>query len=945
MTLRCARESSDLQVKGRRDAARPQHVCAPGDQLGVGDPPGRGRPESGCLAAEWAGPLEERERDAGWPGGRRGRVLRLRSDRRGSGVSASAASNDALGRDHRGRADAHLHGRRGLRRPLWRLTTIACLLGAAIGTAHAQTADETTVTDQFEVDRRIESIATDRLTRNALIFLRSLEDPTVEDYQAVALTLSEAAALNPNDVELQRLILEAWYAAGETEKVIETTKKIIRLDPSDTVAQLRLISDRIRRYQNVEDRQAAYDRLLAGGADAFDSSILSRLAFDDALLARELGDEDRFIKRLTLATQLDATNKPAALVAATYTMERLDDPLARVEMLANVVLADPFDAATHAGLANELIVNGAFESARRFFQHATALKRMAGQPASNELYLRVLLATWAVDGAREILDILTETERLERFTIVKQKEAAHLAGEDPAEGPNYQPTPLNESLRLAASLSIGDRRETERALDRLKLITSSTIQAFDELRGQSDAQGNAYSADEIDAAIREWRTSIVWYRLWSGMELDAAERDMEALEIEVEAGFLRPEALQRFRGILAGQRGDRSTAEALLTPLTGDDPRAVVGLGLAAERAGDTHDAMRRYASIALNEPGTMLGIWCRSRIETLLGEPLTQSPVAKSLDDYCRNLPDEIDRMVREPRSMIHMEAKHTTRTLAPFDRLEVDVTIRNVGPIPVGIGPAAPISSDLLLSPRVTLGSNQVIEQIRPEIISMDRRLRLRPGETLRARIWAGQGQTGAVNDQALLTSALLRWRLVEGFALAQDGSYVPTPLSLTAESSILRRPPIELPPGGAIRIADWVRDTSGAELAKVMTIAPAAIQFVQEQVGDESAQQLIDLYADALVERLPSLSKYERAMVAQLLPSAVTTPAFAPVVEALQQDEDEFVQLTYLYVRASTVDDPVFDVCEASDNPALRMIAAQLQRRIAAITGQEEASVPSK
>src|SRR5690606_22072900 len=126
----------------------------------------------------------------------------------------------------------------------------------------------------------------------------------------------------------RRLLLEAWYAAGDEAKVIEVTREIIRLDPSDTVAQLRLISDRISRYQSVEERQTAFDRLLGESGGAIDPSVRSRLALDDALLARELGDEQRFVERLSMATQLDSSNKPAAVLAATYALERLTDPIA-----------------------------------------------------------------------------------------------------------------------------------------------------------------------------------------------------------------------------------------------------------------------------------------------------------------------------------------------------------------------------------------------------------------------------------------------------------------------------------------------------------------------------------------------------------------------------------------------------------------------------------------
>ncbi len=827
---------------------------------------------------------------------------------------------------------------------------LACGLGAV---ANAQDDTSTAgpalpitpdVMDSAEA-QRVAELAADRLARNALIFVRGLEDPMAEDYRAVALTLEVAASVRTNDLELLRLIQEAWYAAGNDAKVVEVTKKIIQLDPDDTVAQLRLISHRMRQFQSVEDRQAAYNRLLVEGADALDASVRSRLALDDALLARELGDEDRFVSRLTMATQLDPTNKTAAMLAATYTMERLDEPLARVEMLANVVLADPFDPATHSGLANELISNGAFESARRFFQHAAALMRMRGQQPPNELFLRVLLSTWAVEGSRNVLDTLAESERLERYTVIKQREAAELAGQDPDQVPPFTPVPINESLKLAAGHAIGDHVVAQQALDRLTLMTSAAIAELERLRAAPPDERQGMSAEEFADLAREWRISLLWNRLWTGLQLDAAEASLEFVRAEVDAGLIRPEALQRFRGILAAQRGDIETAKTLLSPLAASDARARVGLGIAFERDGDLRGAMREYAAVALNDPGSMLGIWARTRIETLLGQTLERSGTALALENYCRNFPQEIDRMIREPRSMMHLDVSHLGPELKPFERLQVRVSIRNVSPIPLAIGPGAPISSELLLSPRLTLGSNQVIEQITPEIVALNKRLRLLPGQSVEATIWAGQGQTGAVNDQALLSSALLRWRAVEGFVVGADGSFVPSPLSLAADSRIIRRPPVELPPGGAIRLPQWVQTYSGIELAKVLTVAPAAMQFVQSQGGDELAKTVIDGYTSALLGRLPSLDAYQRSIVTQLLPSTATTEEFLPIEEELRADDNRFVRLTYLFVRTTSPDDPIFEMCVESGDPLVETVASQLRERIRRMVEQRTTAAPQK
>jgi hypothetical protein len=64
----------------------------------------------------------------------------------------------------------------------------------------------------------------------------------------------------------------------------------------------------MRRLQYADARLSAYDKLLGPRGDALDPAVRSRLAFDAALLARDHGDEARFLDYLTTSTTLDPTN-------------------------------------------------------------------------------------------------------------------------------------------------------------------------------------------------------------------------------------------------------------------------------------------------------------------------------------------------------------------------------------------------------------------------------------------------------------------------------------------------------------------------------------------------------------------------------------------------------------------------------------------------------------
>ena len=155
------------------------------------------------------------------------------------------------------------------------LTIALVLVASSTNPAPAQDTSATALPDTTR-------LASDALARLALTALREIIDPTPDDYRLSALALRVARRAYPNDVELLRLEIDAWDAAGDQDSAIAGTRQLVRLNPVDDVAWLRIVNHNIRRLQNAEERLAAYDRLLGPDGRALDPSIRSRLALDAA---------------------------------------------------------------------------------------------------------------------------------------------------------------------------------------------------------------------------------------------------------------------------------------------------------------------------------------------------------------------------------------------------------------------------------------------------------------------------------------------------------------------------------------------------------------------------------------------------------------------------------------------------------------------------------------
>jgi tetratricopeptide (TPR) repeat protein len=762
--------------------------------------------------------------------------------------------------------------------------------------------------------RTLEAIVADTIARRALEQLRAVDTPTADHYRVAALGMRAALRLSPDDLHLHRRLADALRAAGDEEAELAVLRRILELDPGDTVVQLRLLNRALRSRQTVEDRLAAYDRLLGPAGDGLDDALRSRLALDAAMLARETGDERGFVTRLTRATQLDATNKAAAVVASGFALSRLDDPMARVESLANVVLADPVDAQAHLDLARELLSHGAYAGAGRFLERASDVFARSGARPTPEMRTAQVVIGWANDGPEAMFAQFDDAVAFERYLIDQRQRSVDEGDLPPEEAPApYVPRRWREEGRLAIALAVDDADQTARALEALEAVDAQRLADLEDADGAD--------ADEERARIE---ASRLMRHLWAGAPIDDASGRLGVIEPRLDA-----DTTALVRAWIDLRSGAIEEAREAFGALAGFDPRARAGLALSYELEGAPVDAARRYALLVREAPGTLLGMWARTRVERLLESPVRESPLAAELNAYARSLPSALDRMTADPSSFIDLSLAHVRDRIGMLGRVEVRLRLRNGGVLPLAVGDESPLNSRLLLMPEVSLGGTRVLQGLTPEVASLGTRLRLMPGESLEVVYWAGQGPAGRALAQYPAARGTLRWRGLQGFGVMAEGGYAAGAMNATAMSDMLQRtaPPESLL--GIDGLTQRISTATGEPRLRAMAMALWLLTNGGNLADPDERFALRSAMAEAIVGVWPSLSPLERSWALHRTPDSLIVAETGAIEAAAFADNAPMTVLALLMTRSGAFPDRVLALGRASEDPLVQEYARLVER----------------
>ncbi len=803
---------------------------------------------------------------------------------------------------------------------------LAILLSAGTLTAIPQSHAQQSESSASE-DARLRNATADRLARSAILTLRTTRPSMPVDYQLCAEQLRVALMLDPNNPFMLRAMREALYHAGDMEGFNEATRQLSALEPEDTVLQLAVISARITSIQNADERLAAFARLLGPAGDSLDDSVRSRLAFDAAILAQEQGSTENFVRWLTLATQLDSTNKQAAARAADYFLAGMTDPRGRVEILANVLLADPLDPSAHLNLAREFLDHGATHAGERFLTHAMTLWQQEGYRTDEGTLLSKYALEWLHTGGPKVLEGLDELEILRRYIIDQQRLAAEEAGDDPALIEVYKPNPVSERVRLTIASAEGMDELAESAM--LKIETSIREIILDMRESLSDE--DPPDEEFVNRNVIDLMIESLYLRLWSGVQIEKADATIDQLVKMQSIRALKPEAIERFRGWIAAHNGEFEKAERLLAPTADEEPFAMLGLGVASEQIDDRRGAIKAYAQVALQEPGTLMGVWARRRLEILLGQSLTTTPVSQELEALAESLPDTLDNMIEGPGSYLVFNSEIVSPSIDRLGRILVRLSVRNVSTIPVAVGERAAVRTSALLIPRLVVTGMRVAGSAEPEVVSLDRRLRLKPKEAMTVEVWADIGQTGGLLDIDCEVPVTLRWRTILGFDIDEQGQYTLGSSSLDHQTDLASRSRLESLGDNAEDVALMIELAEPGEplLLTLMQARSLLLLTIGSNAGD--AEEVKNDVCEVIAERFVSMSPIERAFTLIMMPPAQSIPPAQLVDDAAADDTDRYVTIMRLR-RIQDPEDEQFTLAMQSDDPVVQNLATLLHHRVA-------------
>ncbi len=758
--------------------------------------------------------------------------------------------------------------------------------------------------------------------------------PGPDDYAYAAQLLSIAMDLDPSDPDLARSLVLATWSSGDHQGVIDATRKVVQLDPQDTVAQLRLISSIINDKQTVEERLALYERFVSDDASLIDPSVRSRLMLDAALLERERGNDTEFVVKLRKAARLDSTHKEAQSLLAQTVGARTEDNAALMRLQLRVFYADPLDPHVHFALAKLCALEGATDSAWRFLNNGIRIFQIDQGKTPPSLREQQLSLLWQYEGPQSILDQLNPNLEDERAVLQAQIDK-RIEDNEPIDDLD-DPRDIRyeagiDRIRLLAAHILGDQETIDSTLADLE---RGLFKVNEQITEKLKERG----ADRI-ALLRSYLKEIVTlqtYRAIVGVDSEIIKADVDRIVERAPdfAPIFKP--FEPFSMFAEGQYElARETASTKLSQSASRD----LLIALCSDKLGDTERAIEEYLQLTRTYPLQAAGSIGRSRLTELKPDLDQTTEAGKEMSRLEKDIPVWIDEMITRPENTMRLTMRPGASAFSAIEPASVSVSIQNLTSIPLALGPANPIDSNLLIVPGFREHTDYFTGTPKARVIDMGRKLRLKPLETVTVTTDPDSVQTKWLMRTQPAATIRQRWRALQGFKALPIGGLINSPFALTAETQIVERRRID-------SIAEPVEDIiaairSGDSRAMELAVAGASAILYEPRRRPELTKSDLEDITQACWERYERESPATRAWLLATLPTKAASPTIRDfdqrvseslTAASLAGDPIDTAELAAaLATRADDANSPLIEVALTHDDPRIRSIAAYLHQRL--------------
>lgn len=787
----------------------------------------------------------------------------------------------------------------------------------------------------------LKSFAAHSLARLALIDLRLRSVPEPEDCAIACKLVGSAETFLPGDPELVRWQSVLAEAAEDEAELEAQLRRMVAADPRDTAVQFRLISLQLNKIQSVEDRLAAYERLLSPAGSKIDPAVRSRLALDSAILFRERGDTERYGQSLKLACTLDGTNKEAAAAALAFFAVRLDDPMGKLELLANLLNADPLDGYTHVDLAHHLAAGGAFEAAGRFLTNSRALFLRSRIDTGTDGLIQELTLDWQLKSPNEVLkrlQLALDSRQNEVKQMVESLKEQGVGAEQLPDPNDVRLEPTLDRLRMMAAAAAGNEKAIQETVEDLRETYFGAFKRLDDLV-KNPPPGTELPKDP-QATVRDLKLEMISALGWPGCGLQIAGEDLKAVEAEW-GEAPESDALKEARAWMLARTERAAEAMEMFKSLPSERSSHRIGVAVTLETLKRRDEAVAAYQRIVAELPLTVEACWALWRLSELKAQSPAATPLADKMRAFAGGIPTRLDEMCRDPRSYQDLSIAVVSGTLSPLDSSYAKVRLTNLSAMPLALGPGLPIDARIMLSPSIETTRSWLKALVRPEVVDMERRLRLMPRETIEVLTWVDPGLTGWLIESLSDETVRVRLRAIQGYRRDESGQVVPGSNSLAAASESLERTPLIESLLSAAEIAQRFGACSEAELPAVVVAARtrllAQIPPPAPKARDDSSpepQPLDDrpvladedrtVIAAAAAARFGKASPPARALMVAGLPHEGQVAPMRIFDEVCRSESDPTVLGAVIVSRIKDAADPILEAAKASPDARLSAIA---------------------